>query len=185
MQLCVIDFETANDHPESACSIGIVVFEDGILIHQDAFLIKPASKYDYFTEMNISIHGIRPSDVEDAPNFSESYDRLRPWFNTCILAAHFAPFDLSVLKSLYKYYALAKPLTFCIDSVELSRKCFPRLVNHKLNTVCEYLDIPLNHHDALSDALGSALIFMNVMAINNEYDILALIKRYNLKTYHL
>ena len=92
---------------------------------------------------------------------------------------------MGVLQSLYRLYAIAKPRTYCIDSVELSRKCYPGLSNHKLNTVCAHLDIPLNHHDALSDALGSALIFMNVMTLNDEYDILALIKRYNLKIYHL
>ena len=42
-----IDFETANHHPTSACSIGIVVVRDGVIADEFSHLIKPEPFYFY------------------------------------------------------------------------------------------------------------------------------------------
>ena len=62
-----IDFETANHHPTSACSIGIVVVRDGVIADEFSHLIKPEPFYFY--RKFIGIHGITPAMVEDAPSF--------------------------------------------------------------------------------------------------------------------
>ena len=40
-----IDFETANRYPTSACSIGIVVVQDGEITEEFSHLIKPEPYY--------------------------------------------------------------------------------------------------------------------------------------------
>lgn len=42
----------------------------------------------------------------------------------------------------------------------MGRRCFPELENHRLDTLCTYLDIPLDHHRAGSDsrACGELLL---------------------------
>nr|HPR82028.1 exonuclease domain-containing protein [Enterococcus sp.] len=43
-----------------------------------------------------------------------------------------------------------------------SRKLYPEIANHKLNTMCKLLDIPLNnHHDALEDSRACANILLH------------------------
>jgi DNA polymerase-3 subunit epsilon len=71
--------------------------------------------------------------------------------------AHNAPFDRSVLHSSCNYYNIDLPPQEFKDTVILARKYWD-FENNKLNTVCKHLRIPLNHHDALSDAKGCALI---------------------------
>jgi DNA polymerase III subunit epsilon len=170
MRLSVIDFETANRFSQSACSIGIVVFEDGELIHEAVYLIKPHRRYRYFDPMNISIHHITPDMVKNASEFDEVVPFLIPWMDNAILAAHYAPFDASVLRSLIELYQVDFPKVLVLDTVEVARKCYPRLINHKLHTVCNALEIPLDHHEALSDARGAALLVLNAMSIVEVYD---------------
>ena len=50
------------------------------------------------------------------------------------------------------------------DTVKISRQIW-NFKNNKLNTVCNELRIPLNHHDALSDALGCAKIAMKAFKL--------------------
>ena len=61
-----IDFETANRYPTSACSIGIVVVQDGEITEEFSHLIKPEPYY--FNKKFIEIHGITPVMVKDAPS---------------------------------------------------------------------------------------------------------------------
>ena len=45
----------------------------------------------------------------------------------------------------------------------LSRRAFPELMNHRLPTVCQYLNYDnLTHHDAESDAEGCANIMLGI-----------------------
>ena len=70
MKVTAIDFETANNDPASVCSVGISVLEDGC--PEEAFysLIRPEANVSRFLRGNIMIHGIRPQDTADAPDFT-------------------------------------------------------------------------------------------------------------------
>lgn len=171
MKLCVLDFETANSKLASACSIGVIVIENGMIIKEYSSLIQPHPAYDYFDPFNVSIHNITYEMIKDAPTFEEIYVELLECFEGSILMAHNASFDMAVLNACMHTYGLKKPKINFIDSLEIARKCYPQLHNHKLNTVCSYLNIPLNHHDALSDARGSTLIAMNTMSDIEEFDV--------------
>ena len=61
---------------------------------------------------------------------------------------------------------------FC--TVKLSRKVYPYLKHHRLNDVCDYMGIQLDHHDAGSDARGCALIVANTMNLMQIYEPLKL-----------
>ena len=185
MKLCVLDFETANSHPTSACSVGVLVIEDGVILHEWVSLIQPHPAYDHFDPINIQIHHITPIMVKDAPNFAQIYPLLLDFFEDAILMAHFAPFDMKVLSELIHVYGLKRPDNQYIDSVEIARRVFPGLPNHKLNTVCAHLEIELNHHEALSDARGSALIALHTMSLVDEFDLVEWMKKIGLKIYTL
>ena len=62
-----IDFETAGYDPASACSLGIVAAnEDGSITEWHRLIRPPVMR---FAPGCIAIHGIRPEDVEDKPEF--------------------------------------------------------------------------------------------------------------------
>ena len=159
MDFVAIDFETANSVMTSACSLGIAVVENNQISTVKEWYIKPTPFY--FNYFNIQVHGITEGDVADCPAFNELWGEILPYFEGSILAAHNAPFDMTVLKQLVNHYALDAPCFEYFCSCDLSRKTWRNLQNHKLNTVCEHLDIDLTHHNAASDAVGCARIVLN------------------------
>lgn len=161
MDFTAIDFETANYQKTSACSIGIARVRNGRIENTDHYYIRPYP--DYFTAGNIAVHGILARDVADAPTFAELWPQIREQLDGQIVAAHFAAFDMGVLTAMLDHYSIPYPEMDILCSCLMARSAYPQLANHKLNNVCNYLDIPLNHHRADSDAEGSASIIMRVI----------------------
>src|SRR5690554_3348114 len=103
-----IDFETANQDNRSACSIGLVAVKNNNIVETYSTLIKP--RYSYFDKKNISIHGITPESIKDAPSFPEVWSDIKDYFNgESIIVAHNATFDMSVLKLNLLDYELDIP----------------------------------------------------------------------------
>ncbi|MBA1394198.1 exonuclease, partial [Lactobacillus sp. XV13L] len=68
MNFTAMDFETANRHPESACSLALVMVRDNQIVDRFYTVINPQMPFD---AQNIKIHGITASDVRDAPTMAE------------------------------------------------------------------------------------------------------------------
>lgn len=177
-KLCAIDFETANASPLSACSMGVTVIEEGVLVESWSTLIRPPEHEDEFSFHNVMIHGITRAMVEDAPFFPEIVSRLWESMENAVLCAHNAEFDMKVLKSLCRYYGISKPQNQYFCTVRLSRSALPFLARHRLDAVADYFGIELVHHDASSDARACALIVLNIMAMSDLYDVESLMKAY-------
>ena len=159
-----IDFETANKYRSSACAIGLVIVNNGQIVKEWGSLIKPQPFF--FSYWSTAIHGITPEMVSDAPLFEEVWSKIASWFTQCdAIVAHNAPFDMSVLQACLERAQIAGYLPDSICTYRLARKKLPFLKNHKLNTVSEYFHIPLNHHDALSDARAAALLMLRLSEI--------------------
>jgi len=172
MKVVAIDFETANQNFTSACSLGIAVIEGGRVVKSKEWVIKPVPFY--FNYYNTQIHKMTEETCINSPFFNEVFDEVLSYIEGNILCAHNANFDIAVLKSLIKYYNL-KPLKlkyFC--TCELSKKLFPELYNHRLNTISAHIGVKLNHHNAKSDAIACAEIAL--YALNNGFDIDSYIK---------
>jgi DNA polymerase-3 subunit epsilon len=151
-----IDFETANQSRNSACSVGIVRVENNKIVHKGVHLIRPPSRDFMFTY----IHGISWADVKDKPTFKDVWKELKPYFDGIdFLAAHNAGFDSGVLKACCTTYRITPPPTPFKCSMALARKVW-NIRPTKLSDVCSHLNIELNHHEALSDAHACAQIIM-------------------------
>lgn len=156
MNFTSIDFETANNKRNSACSVAVVVIENGRMIDSYSSLIKPPEMI--FEEGNINIHGITPDMVKNAPTFAEIWTDLRRFLENRIVIAHNANFDMSVLRNCIWEYKLDKPNFYTACTVQIAKRVWPDLINHKLNTMGEFFQIKFKHHDALDDAKVCAKI---------------------------
>lgn len=163
MRFTAIDFETANSSPLSACSIGVVVFEDGVPIKEWVTFIRPPEEYSKFNWYNIKIHGIKPYRVEDAPTFDQVWELLREDVAGQLIVCHNAMFDTAVLRKLLEYYHIDVPEFTYVCTVKISQKLWPNMENHKLDTVSEALGIELDHHRALSDSRACGYILARAM----------------------
>ena len=144
MIVTAIDFETANRHPASVCALGAAVLEYGSIEEKISTLICPEKNVGWFSRQNIAVHGIYPEDVKDAPTFPEVYRTLKPYLENGLVAAHNARFDMACLKEACLNCGIPLPTFRYFDTVELARRVFPHLEQHRLNDVCEHLGFDLD-----------------------------------------
>ncbi|MGE7365279.1 3'-5' exonuclease [Desemzia incerta] len=159
MNFTAIDFETANFQKHSACSVALTIVRDSRIVDNYYTLLKPDT---FFNQKNIQIHGIHERDVVDAPTFAQIWPEIQPLFTqNQLIVAHNLPFDRGVLHGCLDYYGIERPSYQTLCTVQSSRKLLYELPNHKLNTVCDALDIRLdNHHNALADSVACANILL-------------------------
>lgn len=184
MNFTVIDFETANSKRASACALGIVKVVDGEIVDKEAWLIRPEDmKFNY---MNIAIHGIRPEQVENEPEFDELFKKIfREKLEGQLVVAHNASFDMSVLRKSLDHYGLEYPSFDYLCTVKIAKKTWPDLFNHKLNTVSEFLGFEFNHHDALDDCLACANVLIKACETKNVKTPEELVDMLNIQTGHM
>lgn len=150
----VFDVETPNFNNNRMSAIGVAIVEDGEIARHFGTVVNPECHFDAF---NVRLTGITPAMAADAPTFPQLWEFLEPYFSDGVLAAHNAPFDLGVLGKCLRDYGIAwKPYAEYICTCRLGRRVYPELPDHKLDTMCRALGIPLDHHKADSDALAAA-----------------------------
>lgn len=153
-----LDFETATRQRSSACSLGIAVIEDGIITDSAYWLIQPPG--NIYEPMNVHVHGIDEDQTAQSPSFGELFPSLWPYLHGRKIIAHWADFDVSVMRAAIGHYALPTPAATYICSCRMARLAFPGLDDHRLPTVCSHCGIPLQHHDAASDARACAEVVL-------------------------
>ena len=161
MDFVTIDFETANQFPQNACSVGLARFDsDGNVLDRFYSLIKPPRGFDTFWARNIDIHGIRPRDVADAPDFAYIWPEIELFIGNDFLVAHNAEFDMGVLRSLFSYYGIEKPDIKYLCSLRISRRVWPGLSSHALTFLSDHFCLQYNAHNALDDAINCGKVFI-------------------------
>ena len=159
MEFATIDFETANSSRASICSAGIAIIKDGKIYDAKNWLIRP--KKLVFNPVNVSIHGITETDVEDKPEFNVVWGEMLSYLRGNIVLAHNANFDMSCLRNTLSEYKIEHPKMEYACTVTIARETFPGLSNYRLSTIMNYLNIHFHHHDATEDARACARIALS------------------------
>lgn len=160
MNFTAIDFETATGKRSSACAVGIVTVENGVITEEYYSLIQPPD--NAYIHWNIAVHGIQPQDTAHSPTFSDVYPEIKKRLHGRTLVAHNESFDRSVLKRTMEHYALDYTELGLADRWECTMRIYKAkgFVPYKLDACCHQLGIPLKHHEALSDAIGCAHLYL-------------------------
>ncbi len=158
MDFVAIDFETANEDLASICQIGLVHFQDGKVVESYKKYIDPE---DYFSEMNISIHGITEDFVDGSPTFPEIYKEIADFMNGKIIVSH-TNFDRSAWNRTLLRYSLPDLDIEWLDSARVVRRTWEKYAwsGYGLANVARDLGIVFEHHDALEDATAAGLVLV-------------------------
>lgn len=154
-----LDFETATSIRSSACEVGLTFVEGGEIVRSKSWLIKPpGNDYD---PANISIHGIRPAMTTKAPSFAQQWDELSSSLKGKTVVAHYAPFDMGVIRDECQSNGLPFPEFRFVCSCALSRFVVPGLFSYGLEPMCLYFGINAEgHHRAEADTLMTAKLLL-------------------------
>ena len=158
-----IDFETANHHPTSVCSVGVVVVRNGKIADKIYRLIRPEP--EWYSYWNTRIHGLTAEDTIGEKIFPQVWADIAPRIANLPLVAHNSPFDEGCLRAVHRIYGMDYPDYEFRCTCRASRQSFGKtLPNHQLHTVAARCGYDLqNHHHALADAEACAVIAMRIL----------------------
>lgn len=176
-EFCVIDLETTglDTATDELISFAALIIAQGRLRLNDVRYqrIRPHRMPDGQT---IRIHGLRSSDLADAPRLSEALDGLLDALTGRVLVAHVASIEAGFLSAAFRGFGL-QLVNPVVDTAALAAELFrrrgqPTLVSESihLSSLARALGLPVHRpHHADGDALTTAQVFL---ALATHLDVL-------------
>ena len=162
MDFVVIDVETANADLSSICQVGIATFRNGELADAWVSLVNPE---DYFSAVNVSIHGIDNYQVKDAPKWKEVLPLVASRLQSMVVVCH-TPFDRLALARACERADLDQCECTWLDSAKVVRRAWPEFSKsgYGLSNIATHFGIVYKAHDALEDARCAGLLLLRAIA---------------------
>ncbi len=149
--LAILDVETtgATAPYDRIIEIGLIRVEKNKVVKRLNTLLNPEVTISPFIE---NLTGIKGSDLESAPLFSDIKNDVVEMLEGCVFVAHNARFDYSFVRQELRRIGIpysAKQLC----TVKLSRLLFPNFSHHNLDSIIERFEIECKRrHRAFDDA---------------------------------
>ncbi|MCR5788506.1 MAG: PolC-type DNA polymerase III [Lachnospiraceae bacterium] len=169
----VFDIETTGLSPvnDEIIEIGAVRVEKGEITGRFSEFVNPKRPIPYHIEQLTSIND---EMVADADFITSVLPRFLAFCEGAVLVAHNASFDISFIREKSRRLGIEQALSF-VDTVGLSRFLLPKLSKFTLDKVAKALGVSLeNHHRAVEDAEATAEIFVKLLRMLRQRNILTL-----------
>lgn len=163
MQFVAFDFETTGFLPgvDQIIEVGAVRFIDGRPEATFVTLIDPCRS---IPEASSRVSGITGDMVVGKPVIEDVLEAFAKFCGDDIMVAHNAPFDYQFLLSDIKKHESPAPGGIVLDTCAMARKVFPGLLNYKLGTLVQHLNIPsTGFHRAGEDAGYCGQLFAQIL----------------------
>ena len=164
-----IDFETANNYEFSPIQVAIVGIKNNKCTILLDTLINPGNDI-FWDDMNYSIHGISEKNIQSAPTVEKVFREISEILDNNLVFAHNAVFDIKILREGYSKFNIKKNFKYGC-SLQIARRTFKNLINYRLDTLADNLNLKFNHHNASDDASICANIILKSIEINNASNI--------------
>jgi DNA polymerase III subunit epsilon len=163
MYFVAIDVETANADFSSICQIGLAVYSDHQLSEEWTTYINPE---DYFSSINVAIHGINDDTVYSAPKFNEVDAKIIQYLDKSIVVCH-THFDRIAIEQAFSKYNLVSPSPIWLDTARVARRTWNEFAwsGYGLANICKSIGYDYKSHDALEDAKASAHVLLKAIEI--------------------
>lgn len=134
LDFLVLDFETTGlSRRDEVVEVGAVRWRAGRAHESWGTLCRPGRP---MPEAAAAIHGITDALLETSPTFAEVLPALRDFLGERILVGHHARFDRGFLERAYRREGWSPPAADVWCTVRLSRRLFPDLPRHDLDSLC-------------------------------------------------
>ena len=171
IRFAVVDTETTglSGTDDYVLQLGVVISQaDGTIDEQ----------YETFVRRNFwkpgrlgafKVHGITRGNLRRGIAPIEMLERLNSYLSNTIFVAHNAKFDIAFLTGEANRAKTTIKLNGPLDTLKLSRALDPkRSLSHRLRDVtARYNVVVTRPHDALADALGTALVLPHLLRSHN------------------
>jgi DNA polymerase-3 subunit epsilon len=163
-----LDVETTGFSPQNGdrvIEIGAVAIEDQIIVDEFSSFIDVDKMIPWQVRQ---VHGITNEMLEGEPKPDDVWSEFYEFIAGSILVAHNASFDIGFLRHEFALLGMSlNNRSLC--TLKMSRKLYPHLPNHKLETVSRYLlgesCKQMHMHQALDDAKLAGMIWLEMEKI--------------------
>ncbi|PSL51226.1 DNA polymerase III catalytic subunit PolC type [Salsuginibacillus halophilus] len=146
---------------DTIIELAAVKVKDGEIIDRFESFANP---HEALSATIIELTGITDDMVKDAPEPKEVVRDFLHFSEGSILVAHNASFDMGFIHAACKAYELSEATHPVVDTLELGRLLYPKMKNHRLNTLCKAFDIELvSHHRAIYDAEATGYLLWKMV----------------------
>lgn len=155
---CVCDIETTGiePHRDKIIEVGLVKIIQGEIKETFSTLVKPGTPLPVRIKR---LTGLQDHMFNDSPHLSDVYRKVINFIGDFPLLGHNVSFDAAFLE-----HHLGIRFSGLFDTLELAKIVYPYAPGHRLADLCEYLGIEYtNRHRALSDALATAQLALNLL----------------------
>ena len=164
-----LDCETSGLNPkkDEILSIGAVHIKDNKILMRKTFniFLKPSKNINV---ESIKIHHIRPVDLKNGIDAQEAIYQLLDFIGSRPIVGYYIKFDVAIISRYTKEFIGIKlpNKTIEVSSMyynTIRKRSDCQFVDLRFDTILKKLDIPiLGKHDALNDALMTAMIFLKL-----------------------
>jgi DNA polymerase III epsilon subunit-like protein len=153
-----VDVETANASLASICEIGMVSFASTGVVEGWQTLVNPGDRFD---PVNVSIHGIDESAVNQAPRFPDVAPRISALLHGKTVVSHMA-FDRVALNRACEKHNLPSIDCTWLDTARVCRRAWPKFARrgYGLAAIASWCGIQFDHHRAQEDARAAGSILL-------------------------
>ncbi len=176
LQAVAIDTETTGLDAANArlIQVGLVKIDGERVLEGEAYqtLVNPHVE---ITRENTKIHGITNELTKTAPEFANILDAMEAFIGKSAIIGHNTGFDLCIIEKECNRIGREYRDHRRLDTMALARIVRPTLNNFALDTIAEWLGVPLvDRHTALGDAFIAARIFVRLIPLLRDEGIVNL-----------
>ena len=164
-----LDCETSGLNPkkDEILSIGAVHIKENKILMRKTFniFLKPSKNIN---AESIKIHHIRPIDLENGIEAQKAIFQLLEFIGSRTIVGYYIEFDIAIISRYTQEFIGIKLPNKTIEVSSMYYKTrrkssYYGLVDLKFDTILRNLNIPiLGKHDALNDAIMTAMIFLKL-----------------------
>lgn len=166
-EFVVFDLETTGLSPvtEKITEIGAVKIKNGEVVDRFSQFVNPGKP---LSEEISNLTGITDAMLEDKPDETVVLPQFMEFVGNGVLVAHNAAFDMSFITAACERLGIEVNNSY-IDTLDLARRIYPDLKNHKLDTLAKETHVVLEgHHRAVNDAEALYGIFLVLLEKSKE-----------------
>lgn len=169
----IIDVETTgfDSNHGDIIEIGALKVVNNKIVDEFQTLLKPRNEIGDF-EFTQELTGITPEILVDAASPKDSIIDFKRFIEDFILIGHNVNFDINFLYD-YSIYFLDEPIANnFVDTLRLSKKVIPNLINYKLVSLANLFDIEIKEsHRALEDCYTTFKIYENLITQSEKLTV--------------
>ncbi|ASA22223.1 PolC-type DNA polymerase III [Paenibacillus donghaensis] len=157
--------------------LAAIKMSEGKELGRYSTFVNPHEKIPYHIQQ---LTNITDEMVRDAPDLEPVLHGFVDFVGDSILVAHNARFDMGFIQASLLKLGLPTLQNPSLDTLELARLLFPKMKNHRLNTLADKYKVLLeSHHRAIDDTVALGGILTGLLADAEKLKNMTRLERLN------